>query len=483
MKIKFLSVIISFLVISLTITSCLDNENNIEYGTDPTIHSFSINDINTDSIIKNGNYNGTKDTTIVLKVTGSKYPFTIDQLSGGTYTYQEGSESKTITYTGRIFNNDSLPIGTNIKKVVVNMGITSYITYNRKNIEGKDSLCLWMSTDSLDFTNPIYFSVYAQDPTLAPKIYQAKINVHKQHPDSLQWSKMNANFPVIVGKQKAIYINENIYIFANTASGIYIAKSANGTSWGEISISNSSLPANADYSSVVAYLNKLFIVAGGKVYSSNDGSIWSEISNLTGVTTLISAFNSNNNKRLIGIKGTKFIQTIDGLTWEETVALPEGFPQKNFSVAPAYPIKTNSKLEKMILISNEPKASVSDTASVVWSLSSEKNSWELYSPQTGDKYTCPLFNNISIIRYNEQLYSFGGASKGLKAFQSFYASKDEGLNWKEETRLIRFPKEFLDRGDNFSYIVDKDNFLWIMWSNSGEVWRGRINKLGFAKKQ
>ena len=136
----------------------------------------------------------------------------------------------------------------------------------------------------------------------------------------------------------------------------------------------------------------------------------------------------------------------------------------------------------MILVSNQPDKAVNDTASVVWALASDKDEWVMYSPETNNKYSCPLFENIGIIRYNEQLYTFGGATKGLKAFQSFYASQDNGLVWKEETRFVRFPKEFLGRNDAFSYIVDKDNFIWIMWSNSGEVWRGRINKMGFVNK-
>ena len=33
-----------------------------------------------------------------------------------------------------------------------------------------------------------------------------------------------------------------------------------------------------------------------------------------------------------------------------------------------------------------------------------------------------------------------------------------------------------------SYIIDEEQFLWIIWSQTGEVWRGRINKLGFEKQ-
>ena len=47
------------------------------------------------------------------------------------------------------------------------------------------------------------------------------------------------------------------------------------------------------------------------------------------------------------------------------------------------------------------------------------------------------------------------------------------------------PKEFLNRTASFSYVVDEHNFIWVFWSQSAqtngqtEVWRGRINRLGF----
>ena len=57
MRIKFLSFIVSFFMVSFVITSCLDDDNNIEYSPDATIHAFEL------------------DTTGL-----GKYKFTIDQL-------------------------------------------------------------------------------------------------------------------------------------------------------------------------------------------------------------------------------------------------------------------------------------------------------------------------------------------------------------------------------------------------------------------
>ena len=40
MRIKFLSVIVSFLIVSFALSSCLDSDDNYEFSSDATIHAF-----------------------------------------------------------------------------------------------------------------------------------------------------------------------------------------------------------------------------------------------------------------------------------------------------------------------------------------------------------------------------------------------------------------------------------------------------------
>ena len=95
-----------------------------------------------------------------------------------------------------------------------------------------------------------------------------------------------------------------------------------------------------------------------------------------------------------------------------------------------------------------------------------------------------------MIYYNELLYAFGGPGKSygkdIPAFSKFYVSKDQGVSWTPVSQYLFFPEEFTDLYNqakgNYSFVVDKNNFLWIIWSKSGQVWRGRINKMGFLKK-
>lgn len=90
-----------------------------------------------------------------------------------------------------------LPVGTDISKVVVSItsdGIGVFIV-----AEDKDSL--WNETDSLNFEKPIQFKVMAMSGVYGP-IYKAEINVHKQVPDSLQWSHRGSSFDNTIQAQK-----------------------------------------------------------------------------------------------------------------------------------------------------------------------------------------------------------------------------------------------------------------------------------------
>ena len=168
MKIKFLTVITGLLMAAFMITSCLnDDDNEVTLSSESSITAFSIKDnIETKYTAK---VNG-KDTTLTATVKGSDYPFIIDQVER------------------RIYNADSLPVGTNVSKVVVEITAdTPYILI----VADKDSL--WTSTDSLNFENPVKFKVMAQSMEYGA-VYTAEINVHKQEPDSLVWSNLSSDF-------------------------------------------------------------------------------------------------------------------------------------------------------------------------------------------------------------------------------------------------------------------------------------------------
>lgn len=462
MKIKFLTVITSLLAAAFMITSCLDdNEDETVYSSNSSITAFSIENIETKYTAE---VNG-KDTTLTATVIGKNYPFVIDQ----------GQRL--------IYNVDSLPVGTDVKKVVVN------ITADTPGIvivaEDKDTV--WVSTDSLNFEKPVKFKVMAYSGVFGPT-YTASINVHKQVPDSLQWTQINSNFAGNeVKEQKAVTMDDLIYVFTrqDTKVAITTTNINDGRNWTPLQTIDVD---NADYSSAMAWGSRLYILANNELYASTNGTEWSKVNTDAKFNKLIANVHTKDNQKLYAINTENhFMESEDGTTWKVNEVVPLTFPQTHLSYA-AYPLVTNTSIDRLTIMGDNSIAT--DTTTIVWTKLTTETNWADYPVTENGSHYCPKLENIGMIYYNELLYAFGGPGKSynkdIAAFSRFYYSKDQGVTWNPVSKYVFFPESFTDlynqANGNYSYIVDKNNFLWIIWSKTGEVWRGRINKLGFDKK-
>lgn len=462
MKIKFLTVITSLLAAAFMITSCLDdNEDETVYSSNSSITAFSIENIETKYTAE---VNG-KDTTLTATVIGKNYPFVIDQ----------GQRL--------IYNVDSLPVGTDVKKVVVN------ITADTPGIvivaEDKDTV--WVSTDSLNFEKPVKFKVMAYSGVFGPT-YTASINVHKQVSDSLQWTQINSNFAGNeVKEQKAVTMDDLIYVFTrqDTKVAITTTNINDGRNWTPLQTIDVD---NADYSSAMAWGSRLYILANNELYASTNGTEWSKVNTDAKFSKLIANVHTKDNQKLYAINTENhFMESEDGTTWTVNEEVPLTFPQTHLSYA-AYPLVTNTSIDRLTIMGDNSIAT--DTTTIVWTKLTTETNWADYPVTENGSHYCPKLENIGMIYYNELLYAFGGPGKSynkdIAAFSRFYYSKDQGVTWNPVSKYVFFPESFTDlynqANGNYSYIVDKNNFLWIIWSKTGEVWRGRINKLGFDKK-
>ena len=202
MRIKFLSFIASFFMVSFVITSCLDDDNNIEYSPDATIHAFELDTI--------GGY-------------GVKYKFTIDQLSC------------------EIYNEDSLPVhaDTIIDKILIKTLTTASGVVTMKDKSGNDSVL--NINDSIDLRKPLTIKVWSTEALagISPnqtKEYTIKVNVHNYDPDSLRWKYMNKIDDQIVGEQKSIIWGNEVFTYSVVGSQLYAYKNSltNFGSWNRI---------------------------------------------------------------------------------------------------------------------------------------------------------------------------------------------------------------------------------------------------------
>lgn len=478
MKIKFLPLIAVFFAATSIMTSCLDNDvDQITYTSETSITGFSLGTLHIDRVGKDKNG---LDSPYVDTLDCSNYPFTIDQIN------------RTIT------NKDSLPVGTYIDKVITSITYDAgMLAYKPK---GSERDTIWTSTDSIDFTDPVEFKVYAYSG-VEGKPYTITINVHKQEPDTISWKKFDNN-PFSAGnlsEQKAVYANEKVYVFGkknDETTCIEYTKVINVSVPGEkepkdnptpwTSVTN--VPTNIDTYSATVCAGYIYFLAGTnkQLYKLDANS--NEITSV-GTETFEMLIGGNDIKsELYAVKGGK-----SGIykenTWTEDAdpftQFPAGKPFFSNTTTASY----NSNITSTVALCYNQGTTANDTTALVFNRMSSDNKWE----ERIQNLPLPNLENVTMIYYDGKLYAFGGGYKEIKPFSQFYCSTDNGLCWRPVTECMAFPSEFgtlyTTHHSNYSCAVtpklengtSRGNFIWIVWED-GSISRGRINRLGFTPK-
>lgn len=451
MRIKFLSVIVSFLIVSFALSSCLDSDDNYEFSSDATIHAFGIDTIH-----------------------GKHYKFTIDQLNR------------------LIYNRDSLPVGSDtiIDRILIDtMTVTGWIT------SGSPTDTVFVMSDSVDLRPAMnndagmLFKAHAADGVTVRE-YKLKVNVHLQDPDSLVWTDMQKRGNIFsntinLGQQKAVVLGDELFVYTSNSTAYKTSTAPDKYNWSEVYVSN--LPSDVKLTSAVEYNNTLYMVTKSKrVFSSTNGAAWTEVTTLgDNVIVLINGF-SDRLSGIVEINGKQYFNICkDGKNWEaENTAdnltleeVPAGFPTENISTTQT---NTGNGVEKVVL-AGMPLANEKET--IPW-FSLDGKGWASLANTVYDTY-CPGMVNPAIMYYGDMFYCFGGE------LDAIYNSIT-GIAWsKTETKFL-LPQEFKGKGA-YSIIVeptkdktvapaDKRDFIWVIFGGNGtknEVWRGRLNRLGF----
>ena len=485
MKIKYLPLLVGGLfATSLFFSSCLDNDvEEIVLPAETSITSFSIGTVNMEKSMKDSLG---KDSTYIDTVSCAHYPFTIDQLR------------RTIE------NKDSLPVGSDVSRVLANIEAdTRAIVYEKRSKEGEAKDTLWSPTDSIDFTRPVAFKVFAQNGMTGTP-YIVKVNVHKQNPDTLEWSHFtNPQFVSLkLNKQKTMAYNNALYTFGIKTDGTAVVEmlstnNVRNTSWKEVA----TLPARTNTYSFQVWANTLFFVADSKLYRLNTTSEmqFEQVGTLNNLQTIVGIGNIAANKEVMFAFNTD--KKIVALNQDGTLAQEKPFDfiddiafDTNRLSAANMTAKHNKSLTRTIVMCNSTNEN--DSIATTFSYTSNDDKWGKLSQL--QPTVCPNLENISMIQYDNKLYAFGGGipSGNIKPFEHFYCSLDNGLTWKKVTRQMILPQEDSPKHPDvrpfanyytpnvegsYSVCVDANHFIWLVWEN-GNVTKGRLNRLGFAKK-
>lgn len=377
-----------------------------------------------------------------------------------------------------IENRDSLPYGSQLSAVLCTITFDgSVLTYREKGAEG------WLAynaTDSLDLTKTLELRLTSNDNE-SSRTYTFKVNVHQQEGDSLYWNKCEGEVEQLVGMTdiKAFVLHDKLMALGKKASGIVLAErsgiEAQGT-WEELA---TDLPSEADVQTLRQQESMLCLsTSDGRIFSSVNAREWmQEGIALSGPLTLV----EKTGKYFYAVSEGKLLRSADAQTWEEDKLDAEATCLPSSGIRTLSVLQANGNRRIIMVGKNE-----SSTSAVVWNKmwnesEGEENTGWTYFPLTHDNpVPCPRLKHLNLLPYDGKCIAFGGASDDgrHKALDAMFISQDYGITWRPSTELhLPFELEGID--GCIATATDRNNFIWII--TNAQVWRGRLNRLGFAQ--
>lgn len=462
MRLK-INAIALFIATVCVMTSCLNSDyDEVTTYDDTAITSITLGTLK--CYIHTTSSKGT-DSIYTVNVTGSKYPIYIDQIKHEAY------------------NVDSLPLGTDMEHVLITVNTKNSGTPVIKS-QSSDSVKYISSTDSLDFSTTR--SIYAISHSgKYSREYKVNLVAHKEKEDYFGW-RQYAKIPEIASfeKIKSIAFNGYIYVLGTNGSIGTLLKTANndGMSWDTVTLP-AKLSSNA---SIIKDSKTLYIYDSEMTYASVDGENW-DSTPASGLKTFIGS--CGNELYALSNDNQMMVSNDKGKTWNNDNLDDSNLklPARDINyVTPA--LVTNKDVNRIIIIGNRDENSYpSDNMPVIWSKivendAAKSQSWSFYSIDSNNKYTLPCMKDLSVIEYDSKLLAIGGtgiAGSSNTAYSKVYQSKDCGLTWQENTQYA-LPASLSCTTAALS--VDENNFIWLIATGSGEIWRGRLSQLGWSRK-
>ncbi len=432
MRRNFLSLIAFFLFLSIGFSGCLDDETeNYEYSTDASVRAFGL------------------DT-----VYGKHYRFTIDQVNR------------------LIYNRDSMPMGadTLLDSILIDtFSVTGYISCGANDTVLNTSNAQDL-TPAINNPYGMEFKIHAGDGTTT-RIYKLSINVHRLDPDSLVWSHISTltTDGPLFQEPKAVLLGDGRIWIGTSATSSYVIEDPEGRNISAYPMDN--LPEQTDLSSATYFNERVFLVNGRKLYGKTPEELywsWEMIKEDQG--TLLSIIHSDGKSltMLTSKDGERRVLKLDEEGYSLREPVEEQFPTRRFYVSH---FLTGNGVPEYIAVG----ATESGTATTPW-LSLDGEHWADLGT-TSDAY-CPWMQNPAIMHYGDRFYLFGGD------MSTIYESLT-GIAWFPTTQKFLLPNAFAGKS-RYSLVVDKQNYIWVIFGGDGspnlEIWRGRLNRLGFERQ-
>ena len=412
--------------------------------------------------------------SVVLGTVKRKTKTLNTSFQGSTYEMTINLRDNTIE------NRDSLPYGSLLDRVLATISFDgSTLAYRTKGSD--EGWTAYNATDSLDLTKPLELYLTSND-NQSSRTYTLKVNVHKQEGDSLYWKQCEKEVEALNGmsEKKAFTLNDKLFVLGQKGSGTVLAERSSIEAQGSWEETATDLPATADLQTLRQQEDKFYIsTTDGKILTSTDAKEWQQV----GTTIPAGLTLVEKTERLYYILSEgKLLRSEDATNWEEEPLDAEAtlLPATGIRALSVEQANGNSRI---VMVGQREGSDNAVVWNKMWNGSEPETgaSW-IYFPLSPDNTSpCPRLDHLNLLPYDGKCIAFGGASvdKSRKALDAVYISQDYGITWRHDGEL-RMPTELKGTEDCITSTVDKNNFIWII--TNAQVWRGRLNRLGFAQQ-
>lgn len=405
---KIFNALYVMLAALLTLTSCLgSSEDETVLYSDMAITAITLGTLN--KYTETTSSTTGNDTIIKSTMTGSAFSMTIDQLGN------------------RIYNQDLLPLGTDLKHVL----ISSISTKNNGIVTIKsptsDSIRIFSTTDSIDLSYPRVFRVFSSNLE-DYRDYTVELKIDETSNLSFGWKKMDTRADL------AGWSDKHLVAFGDSVCLVDCQ--------------------------VVAKDSYAFRLNGTSIEYSDDMTNWA-------------VMGSDNLKQLLGM-GTKGLFALsndgkmkrsddNGATWQEetldeaaTLLPVSDVAMTSFDYAPI------DSADFLLMVGTDAAGQMQ-----VWRKINQyggpiKGGKWVYMPvDNTNTFVLPQLKQLSMAYYNDRILVLGNDN-------IIYESRDQGITWFASTTYT-VPASLT--GSYVTMASDSKNRLWLV-TDTGELWRG-----------
>ncbi|MBR1548826.1 MAG: hypothetical protein IJ637_08910 [Prevotella sp.] len=182
-----------------------------------------------------------------------------------------------------------------------------------------------------------------------------------------------------------------------------------------------------------------------------------------------------------------------GQTWQEDLLDDDAslLPVRDLSLV-SYPLHLSDSTDYVVLVGNRSTDEYpQEQIAMVWrkivdyGSNAPQGRWTYMERTDGNMHALPRLEQLSIIKYDDGILAFGGAGLGglqHSPWSAIYQSRDNGITWKTTSRY-QMPADFDYSATKVDASVDAYNNIWLKCSGTGQVWRGRLNRLGWDTQE